>query len=73
MKKLSYILLLMLFAVTSCIDDSTTGASVNLNEIKIEGIKDYYTAYSFIGERLVIDPNITSGYAENELTYKWYI
>ncbi len=73
MKKLSYILLLILFAVTSCIDDSTTGASVNLNEIKIEGIKDYYTAYSFIGERLVIDPNITSGYAENELTYKWYI
>ena len=41
MKKLKYIGILFLLILFSCVDDESRYGDIDIDEIKIEGIKDY--------------------------------
>ena len=54
MKKLKYIGILFLLILFSCVDDESRYGDIDIDEIKIEGIKDYQEIE--VGGKLTIAP-----------------
>lgn len=71
MKKLKYIGILFLLILFSCVDDESRYGDIDIDEIKIEGIKDYQEIE--VGGKLTIAPVVTTKFGENsDLSYVWY-
>ena len=58
MKKLKYIGILFLLILFSCVDDESRYGDIDIDEIKIEGIKDYQEIE--VGGKLTITPVVTT-------------
>ena len=68
MKKLKYIGILFLLILFSCVDDESRYGDIDIDEIKIEGIKDYQEIE--VGGKLTITPVVTTKFGENsDLSY----
>ena len=71
MKKLKYIGILFLLILFSCVDDESRYGDIDIDEIKIEGIKDYQEIE--VGGKLTITPVVTTKFGEkSDLSYVWY-
>ena len=71
MKKLKYIGILFLLILFSCVDDESRYGDIDIDEIKIEGIKDYQEIE--VGGKLTIAPVVTTKFGEkSDLSYVWY-
>ena len=65
MKKLKYIGILFLLILFSCVDDESRYGDIDIDEIKIEGIKDYQEIE--VGGKLTIAPVVTQSSAKNRI------
>lgn len=70
---IKYIILAMsmVCCLTSCFEDDSTGASVDISDITISGIEEFYQCTAFVGETLNITPVITTSYPEDQLEFTW--
>ena len=65
MKKLKYIGILFLLILFSCVDDESRYGDIDIDEIKIEGIKDYQEIE--VGGKLTIAPVVTTNSAKTRI------
>lgn len=65
MKKLKYIGILFLLILFSCVDDESRYGDIDIDEIKIEGIKDYQEIE--VGGKLTITPVVTTKFGEKSV------
>lgn len=72
MKKLIYILLVLAFGMASCFEDDTTLGTTEVGKIEIGELSDK-TVVLFAGNHLQVSPDVKHGYAENEMSYAWYL
>lgn len=72
MKKITYLLLVCLLAISqACVDDNTQTVFKELNEVTIEGIEDEYNNV-YINRVLSIHPTLTTALGdESQLDYLW--
>ena len=73
MKKLDikYLWILFIVLMFSCIDDDSKFGGVDIDEIKIEGIKDYQEIEW--GGHLIVQPNVTTKFGDkSNLSFVWY-
>ena len=75
---LSYIIWLFAFsiALVSCASDDSNVADVLIPDITIEALTadgEQLTVVSYEHNRLTLSPAVTTGYAESELSYDWYL
>lgn len=60
--------------MTACTEDNSTLPHLDISDIEIASFQEGgYTIVSYSGNTLDLVANVTSGYAESELTYTWYI
>lgn len=72
MKKLLYILPISLIALLgSCVHDSGSTASNDVNDITISNMNTKYSIVSYAGNKLDIQPSVATGYTD--MDYRWYI
>lgn len=62
----------MLIGVSACNDDNSTLSTVRVDDIEIEGLTDQ-SVVSYVGNKIEISPVISTGYAEDNLNYAWYL
>ncbi len=72
MKRHSILFLLPLFILTGCFDDDSTLPTAEVSDITVKFPQSLYSANAFI-DTLIIPPDVTSAYAEDDLEYTWYI
>ena len=73
MKKLIYCLLsVFVFAATSCFKDESALGKDFIPDIEIAELRDT-SIVSYAGNVLTINPQLKTAYAEDELSYAWYI
>lgn len=73
MKKLIYCLLsVFVFATTSCFKDESALGKDFIPDIEIAELRDT-SIVSYAGNVLTINPQLKTTYAEDELSYAWYI
>lgn len=65
------VLCLLSVLCASCFNDDSTNATIDVSDITISGIEDFYQCTAFVGENLNINPQITTGYADDQLSYTW--
>ncbi len=63
-----------LAALGSCYDDDSSVADELISDITIRDFDaDSYTVTSYIGDSLNLTADVVSGYADDQLTYNWYL
>lgn len=72
MKNLIYILLVLTFGMASCFEDDTTLGTIEVGDIEIGKLSDQ-TVVLFVGKHLQVSPDVKHGYAEEEMSYTWYL
>lgn len=74
MKKLLTAILLGGCLWSACTEDNSTLPHLDISDIEIASFREGgYTIVSYSGNKLELVADVTSGYAESELTYTWYI
>lgn len=61
-----------LVGLASCYDDDSTLGTVNVSDIEITGLSDQ-SVVSYVGKKVEVHPSVSTEYAENELSYAWYM
>ena len=59
--------------LTGCFDDDSTSATDNIAATTIEGIESSYVKTAYVGEHLVINPDVKASFPEGQLTYTWML
>ena len=59
--------------LTGCFDDDSTSATDNIAATTIEGIESSYVKTAYVGEHLVITPDVKASFPEGQLTYTWML
>lgn len=73
MKNLVYIFCLMCsFLLSSCYEDESTLGTNNVGDIVIADFEDQ-AIISYVGNVLELNPQIESGYTDDELNFFWYM
>ena len=72
MKQTIYILLgLFLTTFYACIEDKSTVAELDIDDLHIAGVKQHYSIKS-LGS-LNVEPTVYSQYADDKFRYEWYL
>ncbi len=66
------VLFMELVGLSACCNDDSTLASMNISDIEIGAIADQ-SVVSYVGDKLEIHPEISTEYAEDQLSYAWYL
>ncbi|MBR6944691.1 MAG: hypothetical protein IKH64_01910, partial [Prevotella sp.] len=61
------------FLFMSCYSDDSTTWEKEVGTIAISGMDSRYTRTSLVGEHLVINPTVDTGYSDSELEYSWVL
>lgn len=72
-KIFSLLLLAVPLLLTSCLNDDSTGATVDVSDIEVKGLQENYECKAFVGENLQITPEINTGYSADQLEYTWLL
>ena len=73
-KKILYsVALALTMTLTGCFDDDSTSATDNIAATTIEGIESSYVKTAYVGEHLVITPDVKASFPEGQLTYTWML
>ena len=59
--------------LTGCFDDDSQMASDTIRQTTISGIEESYVKTAYVGEHLVINPEVTASYADDQMTYTWLL
>lgn len=70
--RLSILLLLFVFGLTSCFDDETSPGTQEVGAIEIGKLRDT-AMISYNQNVLRVLPDVKAGYPESEMKYAWYI
>ena len=76
MKKNIYFYLcaaLLTMTLTGCFDDDSSTGYEAIKETTISGIDETYVKTAYVGEHLVISPEVTSSYSDSQMTYTWLL
>lgn len=59
--------------MTSCYSDDSTAWTQEVAGITIEGMESAYTSTAYVGEHLVVNPTITTGFSDADMEYRWLL
>ena len=63
----------MTMTLTGCFDDDSSTGYEAIKETTISGIEETYVKTAYVGERLVINPEVKSSYSDEQMNYTWLL
>lgn len=70
---ISSCLLLITCMLSGCFSDDSNEDIIPVNDFEISGVESHYTATSYVGEVLTINPVVETGYPEADVEYQWLL